>query len=161
MGLFYLFKIFQTRYCFEPERETTDPFAFRCVPRPNDFADFADYHLRKVSSRPSLAARGSDISDFIYQSIIIAISHVRDERGNPFTQVQRFLVDLLTYNDNAPNSVGFAAPGKDAVNGAEPALVVLRCLLHYDCHSCLRQSFRFAEPTAKRFCHARLSRLSA
>lgn len=47
---------------------------------------------------------------FYLQSIIIAISHVRDERGNPFQQVQRFLVDLLTYNDNATNPVCSGLP---------------------------------------------------
>lgn len=84
LGLFYLFKIFQTRFCFEPEHETSDPFDFRCVPRPNDFSDFSEYHLRKI--------------------LIIAISHIRDEKGNPFPQIQQFLVDLLTYNDNAQNA---------------------------------------------------------
>ena len=83
LGLFYLLKIFQRSYCFEPEQETADPFAFRCVPRPNDFTDLAEYHLRKT--------------------LIVAISHIRDEKGNPFPQIQQFLVDLLTYNDNAQN----------------------------------------------------------
>jgi transcription initiation factor TFIID subunit 2 len=48
LGLFYLFKIFQTLFCFEQEHEAVDAFSFRCVPRPNDFTDFAEYHLRKV-----------------------------------------------------------------------------------------------------------------
>lgn len=26
-----------------------DPLKFRCIPRPKDFADFADYFVRKVS----------------------------------------------------------------------------------------------------------------
>lgn len=83
LGLFFLLKIFQSRYCFPPEHETSDPFAFRCVPHPNDFSDFAEYHLRKA--------------------LIVAVSHIRDERGNAFPQIQRFLTDLLTYNDNAQN----------------------------------------------------------
>lgn len=37
------------------------------------------------------------------QTIVIAISHVRDE-GKPIPQVQQFLVDLLKYNDNASNN---------------------------------------------------------
>ena len=44
-------KIFQTRYCFAPDQETNDPFAFRCIPLTNDFSDFTEYFLKKV--RPS------------------------------------------------------------------------------------------------------------
>lgn len=67
--------------------------------------DFADYHLRKV--RAFIYGYSKDLLTDTLQSIIIAISHIRDERGNPFPQIQRFLVDLLTYNDNATNSVSF------------------------------------------------------
>ena len=83
LGLFYLLKIFQSRYCYEPERETSDPFAFRCVPRPNDFTDFAEYHLRKT--------------------IVIALSHVRDDQ-QAIPQVTQLLIDLLKYNDNSSNT---------------------------------------------------------
>ena len=41
----------------------------------------------------------------LQQTIIIAISHARDERSFTFPQVQQFLVDLLKYNDNAQNNV--------------------------------------------------------
>lgn len=57
VGLFYLFKVFQTRYCFEPEHESTDAFHFRCIPRPNDFSDLAEYHLRKVSGWSFMTVR--------------------------------------------------------------------------------------------------------
>lgn len=49
LGLFQLLKIFQSRYCFPPEVETTDAFQFTCIPRPNDFSDFAEHLVQKVS----------------------------------------------------------------------------------------------------------------
>lgn len=51
LGLFHLFKIFQTHYCFEPDIETHDPFGFRCIPKTNDFSDFSLYFLKKVRAR--------------------------------------------------------------------------------------------------------------
>lgn len=50
LGLFHLFKLFQTWYCFEPDVETKDPFGFRCIPNTNDFSDFTLYFLKKVSA---------------------------------------------------------------------------------------------------------------
>lgn len=51
LGLFHLFKLFQSRYCFEPEVETQDPFGFRCIPKTNDFRDVTEYYLKKVRPR--------------------------------------------------------------------------------------------------------------
>jgi transcription initiation factor TFIID subunit 2 len=85
IGLFHLFKLFKTRYCFDPDAEVHDPFDFRCVPKPNDFSDIPEYFVRK--------------------SIVAAIANARDEQGQVFPKVQQFLVELLTYNDNAENMV--------------------------------------------------------
>ncbi|GAA5910197.1 hypothetical protein JCM8208_006756 [Rhodotorula glutinis] len=83
LGLFHLFKIFQTWYCFEPDVETKDPFGFRCIPKTNDFSDFTLYFLKKA--------------------VLTAVSMVRDEHGQTPPVIQQFLVDLLTYNDNLGN----------------------------------------------------------
>lgn len=48
LGLFHLFKLFQTQYCFEPDVETSAPFDFRCIPKTNDFSDIGGYFLKKV-----------------------------------------------------------------------------------------------------------------
>lgn len=87
IGLFHLLKLFQSRYCFEPEEETHDPFKFTCIPKPNNFEDIADYLLKKT--------------------IVSAIGMVRDERGQTPPIVQQFLLDILTYNDNIGNQVRF------------------------------------------------------
>lgn len=50
LGLFHLLKLFQSRYCFEPDVETKDPFAMRCIPKTNDFCDLTEYFLKKVRS---------------------------------------------------------------------------------------------------------------
>ena len=83
LGLFYLLKLFQTWYCFEPEKEETDPFLFRCIPKTNDFSDLTDYFLRKT--------------------IVTALSLTRDPHGNTPGVVHQLLLDLLTYNDNLGN----------------------------------------------------------
>ncbi|GAA5825196.1 hypothetical protein JCM3770_002346, partial [Rhodotorula araucariae] len=83
LGLFHLFKLFQTWYCFEPDVETKDPFGFRCIPKTNDFSDFTLYFLKKA--------------------LLTAVSMVRDEHGQTPPVIQQFLVDLLTYNDNLGN----------------------------------------------------------
>ena len=49
LGLFHLLKIYQSRYCYPPEVETMDPFQFTCIPRPNEFSDFAEHLVQKVS----------------------------------------------------------------------------------------------------------------
>jgi len=48
LGLFHLFKLF-LRYCYEPEDPNQDLFAHTYVPKPNEFSDFAEYSVRKVS----------------------------------------------------------------------------------------------------------------
>ncbi|BGP14759.1 hypothetical protein JCM10213_004302 [Rhodosporidiobolus nylandii] len=83
LGLFHLFKLFQTWYCFEPDVETQDAFGFRCIPKTNDFGDFTMYFLKKT--------------------LVTAISMVRDDKGQTPPVIQQFLVDLLAYNDNLGN----------------------------------------------------------
>jgi transcription initiation factor TFIID subunit 2 len=102
LGLFHLFLLFQTRYCFEPEVDTRDPFGFRCIPKTNDFRDLTEYFLKKVSSSPSESIHDAD---GVLQTLLTAISKVRDDQGQTPPVVQQFLVDLLAYNDNLGNPV--------------------------------------------------------
>lgn len=44
------------------------------------------------------------------QTLLTAISMVRDERGQTPPVIQQFLVDLLAYNDNLGNKVRFPSP---------------------------------------------------
>ncbi|KAK4051913.1 hypothetical protein OIV83_002618 [Microbotryomycetes sp. JL201] len=83
LGLFHLFKLFQTKYCFEPDVETQDPLGFRCIPKTNDFGDIGEYFLKKT--------------------LLTAISMVRDGSGQTPPVVLQFLLDLLQYNDNLGN----------------------------------------------------------
>ncbi|CDZ96230.1 TATA binding protein associated factor [Phaffia rhodozyma] len=90
LGLFLLFKIFQSRYCYPPldGEEPMDHTAFRCIPKPNDFSDFAEYFVRKA--------------------VLIALSRYVQTRGSSreaisWPVVRQFLVDLLKYNDNSIN----------------------------------------------------------
>jgi transcription initiation factor TFIID subunit 2 len=53
--------------------------------KPNDFSDFSEY--------------------FVRLAIITAISRVRDENGSAPPHVVRFLIRLLTLNDNSTNAV--------------------------------------------------------
>ncbi|GAA5969785.1 hypothetical protein JCM11641_008040 [Rhodosporidiobolus odoratus] len=103
LGLFHLFKLFQTWYCFEPDVETQDPFGFRCIPRTNDFADFTMYFLKKT--------------------LITAVSMVRDERGQTPPVIQQFLVDLLAYNDNLGNKYSDATYITTVMHSLSHALV--------------------------------------
>lgn len=52
LSLFKLLKIYQTSWCYPSGKDDMDPLKFRCIPRPKDFSDFADYFVRKVSSFP-------------------------------------------------------------------------------------------------------------
>ncbi|KDE02980.1 hypothetical protein MVLG_06514 [Microbotryum lychnidis-dioicae p1A1 Lamole] len=88
LGLFHLFKLFQSWFCFEPAAETKDPFAFRCIPKTNDFSDMSLYFLKKA--------------------LIQAISMARDEQGQTPAVVHQFLIDLLAYNDNLGNRLSDA-----------------------------------------------------
>ena len=85
LGLFFLFKIFETKFCHLPYQETIDAFSFQLDAKPNDFSDIPEYYVRLA--------------------IITALSFVRDPRGQPFPIILRFLVNLLTYNDNSQNPV--------------------------------------------------------
>lgn len=60
IGLIHLFKLF-TRYCYKPST-VTDPFRSKLVPRPNDFSDFAEYFVRKVSHISFSAPSGPRLS---------------------------------------------------------------------------------------------------
>ncbi|KAJ9091949.1 hypothetical protein QFC19_008878 [Naganishia cerealis] len=73
IGLEYLMKIFKTLYCF-PESN---------VPKTNDFNDLASYFLKK--------------------EMISIFATIRDDDGNSPTEVKRFLLSLLKYNDNSNN----------------------------------------------------------
>lgn len=73
MGLEYLIKIFRTLYCFPGSN----------VPKSNDFSDFAAYFLKK--------------------ELVAILASIRDDDGNSPTEVKRFLLSLLKYNDNSNN----------------------------------------------------------
>ncbi|KAM0754710.1 hypothetical protein T439DRAFT_120001 [Meredithblackwellia eburnea MCA 4105] len=105
LGLFYLFKLFQTRYCFDPETEVKDPFNFRCIPKTNDFTDLTEYFLRKT--------------------LVTAISMVRDEKGRTPPVVLQFLVDLLAYNDNLGNKYSDAFYISTVMSGLGHAFVAV------------------------------------
>lgn len=104
LGLFHLFKLFQTRFCFEPDKQTLDPFGFRCIPKTNDFSDLGEYFLKKVSLTCRLSAH-LYVADCGAKTLITAISMVRDGEGQTPPVVLQFLVDLLAYNDNMGNKV--------------------------------------------------------
>ncbi|GAA5898524.1 transcription initiation factor TFIID subunit TAF2 [Sporobolomyces salmoneus] len=103
LGLFHLFKLFQTWFCFDPDIETKDPFGFRCIPKTNDFSDFTLYFLKKT--------------------ILTAISMVRDDRGQTPPVIQQFLVDLLAYNDNLGNKYSDAHYVSSVMNALSHAFV--------------------------------------
>ncbi|GAA6019407.1 hypothetical protein JCM11491_004818 [Sporobolomyces phaffii] len=103
LGLFHLFKLFQTWYCFDPDVETKDPFGFRCIPKTNDFSDFTLYFLKKT--------------------ILTAISMVRDDKGQTPPVIQQFLVDLLAYNDNLGNKYSDAYYVSSVMNALSHAFV--------------------------------------
>ncbi|GAA5913888.1 hypothetical protein JCM5296_004171 [Sporobolomyces johnsonii] len=103
LGLFQLFKLFQTWFCFEPDVETKDPFGFRCIPKTNDFSDFTLYFLKKT--------------------ILTAISMVRDDKGQTPPVIQQFLVDLLAYNDNLGNKYSDAYYVSSIMNALSHAFV--------------------------------------
>lgn len=84
LGLFHLLLLFRTSYCFDlPHGNDNTALDAPCIPKPNDFADMADYFVRRA--------------------LIHAIARVRDHRGRALPIVQRFLIHLLRYNDNSTN----------------------------------------------------------
>jgi transcription initiation factor TFIID subunit 2 len=74
IGLFHLMKAFQYFFCNGESG----------IPRGNDFQNFMQYYVQKA--------------------IPSAISNVRNESGSAPLKAQRFLLDLLKYNDNANNA---------------------------------------------------------
>lgn len=81
LGLFHLLMLFRTAFCHETGEQTD--LDVPCIPRANDFSDFAEY--------------------FIKRALVQAISNVRNERGRTLPQVKKFIINLLRYNDNSKN----------------------------------------------------------
>lgn len=81
--MFHLFKLFKEGYCFDTLVEAKSAAEFRCIPRPNDFAEIAEYFLRKA--------------------LVSALSMVRDDRGQTPSVIVQFLLDQLQFNDNTAN----------------------------------------------------------
>ncbi|KAF3919832.1 hypothetical protein ABW20_dc0110114 [Dactylellina cionopaga] len=74
VGEFHLQKAFQEFYCFPDS----------LIPRANDFSDFTSY--------------------FVQQAVLAGLSGVRDGMGKCPLSVQRYLLDIIRYNDNSNNS---------------------------------------------------------
>ncbi|KAK6505371.1 hypothetical protein TWF481_007277 [Arthrobotrys musiformis] len=74
IGEFHLQRAFQEFYCFPDS----------LIPRANDFSDFTSY--------------------FVQQSIITGFGEIRDALGKSPLTVQRYLLDIIRYNDNSSNS---------------------------------------------------------
>ncbi|KAF3905530.1 hypothetical protein AA313_de0202692 [Arthrobotrys entomopaga] len=74
IGEFHLQKAFQEFYCFPDS----------LIPRANDFSDFTSY--------------------FVQQAVLAGLSGVRDRNGKCPLSVQRYLLDIIRYNDNSNNS---------------------------------------------------------
>ncbi|KAG5439182.1 hypothetical protein PCANB_001481 [Pneumocystis canis] len=75
IGWFHLFKAFQINYCF----------ANSSISKSNNFSNLSEYYVQCI--------------------IPIAMSKIRDRNGNSPTQIKKFLIDLLQYNDNSTNEV--------------------------------------------------------
>ncbi|EWC45249.1 hypothetical protein DRE_05976 [Drechslerella stenobrocha 248] len=74
VGEFHLQKAFQEFYCFPDS----------LIPRANDFSDFTSY--------------------LVQQAILTGLSDVRDQDGRSPLSVQRYLLDIVRYNDNSNNA---------------------------------------------------------
>ncbi|RUP51965.1 LOW QUALITY PROTEIN: hypothetical protein BC936DRAFT_144128 [Jimgerdemannia flammicorona] len=89
VGLLQLTKAFQKRFCYQssastghvPEGEIP---VLPCIPKPNNFSSLTEY--------------------FVQKAIPVAVSQIRDERGQAPLKVKHFLLDLLRYNDNTGNT---------------------------------------------------------
>jgi transcription initiation factor TFIID subunit 2 len=75
VGQFHLMKAFQEFFCFSGSP----------IPRSNDFTDFTAYYVQKA--------------------IPTAMSRIRNVSGACPTSAQRWLLDVLRYNDNSNNNV--------------------------------------------------------
>ncbi|TIB11129.1 hypothetical protein E3P92_02992 [Wallemia ichthyophaga] len=83
VGMFHLFKIFQSRFCYPPPQEIMDPFGFKCIPLANNFDDLSEYFVRKA--------------------VIVSLTSIRDQTSRSMLNIREFLVDQLKYNDNSTN----------------------------------------------------------
>ncbi|UZJ55485.1 hypothetical protein CBS101457_004805 [Exobasidium rhododendri] len=86
LGLFHLLMLFRTTFCHEVPREDRERYGeleVPCIPKANEFSNYADYFIRRA--------------------LIQAISRVRNDRGRTLPQVKTFLINLLRYNDNSTN----------------------------------------------------------
>ncbi|KTW26896.1 uncharacterized protein T551_03358 [Pneumocystis jirovecii RU7] len=73
IGWYHLFKAFQTNYCFPNSS----------ISKSNNFSNLSEYYVQCI--------------------IPIAMSKIRDKKGNSLIQIKKFLIDLLRYNDNSSN----------------------------------------------------------
>lgn len=74
-----------------------------CLPKPNDFANLPEYFLQKVRHYRSLYGESGLYSRG--QALVIALSHLRDDDGKCWPEIQGVLTQLLRYNDNTRNTV--------------------------------------------------------
>lgn len=77
VGQFHLMKAFQEFFCFPGSS----------IPRSNDFTDFTSYYVQKA--------------------IPTSMSRIRNVSGACPTSAQKWLLDVLRYNDNSNNIVSF------------------------------------------------------
>jgi len=82
LGLAQLMDMYRSRYCFPLSHEGDVN-----IPKSNDFSDLAEY--------------------FVQKSLISAIAASRDKNGQTPSEVKRFLIDVLKWNDNEGNSVNY------------------------------------------------------
>lgn len=77
-GQFHLMKAFQEFFCFPDTSSKKES-----IPRSNDFGDFTAYYVQKA--------------------IPLAMSEIRNLSGECPSTAQRWLLDILRYNDNSNN----------------------------------------------------------
>lgn len=87
VGQFHLMKAFQEFFCFPGSS----------IPRGGDFTDFTSYYVQKA--------------------IPTSMSRIRNLSGACPTAAQKWLLDVLRYNDNSNNIVSLSVPGKDLREG--------------------------------------------
>lgn len=84
VGQFHLMKAFQEFFCFPGSS----------IPRSNDFTDFTSYYVQKA--------------------IPTSMSRIRNLSGACPTSAQKWLLDVLRYNDNSNNIVSFSNTEKQS-----------------------------------------------
>ncbi|KAL8243616.1 hypothetical protein R6Q59_009874 [Mikania micrantha] len=95
IGLYHLMKAFEVLYC------TTDNGAK--MTRPNDFSNQLSYYLQNA--------------------LIDAISSIRDKNGNTPRDVKEFLLDKLRFNDNSLNDYSDAFYISNIIRGLTRAII--------------------------------------